>query len=892
MRGFIQKIREKIYDESIEFRDRLTRMSLIMVLLMIGIFSIVSIFTGQNIWIILVNGLVAVCIFIALLISYKQRRSYIATIILFVSVFVISLPVMYFAGGGIKSAAPQWYLLALVMTFILLELKHTIPVFVLGSASFITCIVTSYYHPEWVIEFSTDEEMITDIAVSTGFVILCIGVVISMHTNQYRIQQKKTEEQAKLVELASRSRDSFFANLSHEIRTPINTIIGLNEVIIREKASAETVENALNIQNASLSLLNLINDILDMSQIETGQMKIVDSRYSVDAMVTEIVEKCWPKTQEKQLLFKVDVAEDTPSALLGDAVRNRQIIENLIFHAINSTQEGEIVLTIRFEKTADNLGNLRVSIRDTGDGLKKDEIDNLVQMLSGKELEGKIIEGYGTGLSISSNLIKLMKGRINVDSIYTKGTTFTISIPQTILDWAPIGKQSYAVSSKTNTAKEYHQSFEAPRAKVLIVDDNLMNLAVATKLLADTKVIIDKAMSGEEALALTETTHYDVILMDHLMPGMDGIETLQNIRRQIGGQSINTPVIALTANLGDNAEEVYKSYGFQGFLAKPISVNLLEKTVFNFLPPELIEYSVSMDRGSDEQFDEMRAKIENEKLPFIISADCTSDIPEEYIQECGIRMMHYNVYIDDKKFRDGIEITSDNTSQLLAQGKEIISLPADVEEYEAFFGQLLTEAEQVIHFTIGKNTGVAYSVASDAARCFGNVHVVDSGTLTGGMGLIAMAAAEELKKGSSVDYILGYIETAKRKTSTSFLIQDVRNMYQTRKIGAFTYGLCKSFFAKPIIVMRESAINVGGIRFGGFNKSAKSYIKKVFRKRDDINTKVLVINYVGLPVKDREMIKKEVSKYIHFETIIEEPASATIALYCGMNVFSFSYFKK
>lgn len=893
MRRIYNYIYEKLHDESESLRVRLTRMALLIVAFIIVVMTIMSITTGQSLVIVAVNIIVEICIFVALYLSVQKRNTRVATIILFLSVDLLSLPVIFFTGGGVKSAAPEWYLLVLVMSYILLEARDALKLFIVGSISFIACVVVSYYNPQLVDEFSTTEEMIIDIVFSCGMIAACLGGTISILVNEFRKEQGKIEEKNKLIEQAVKSKDVFFANMSHEIRTPINTIIGLNEMILREKSSKETFENALSIQNASRTLLSLVNDVLDLSKLEAGSMDIIPNKYEVGAMISSLVNSNWINAQNKGLGLKVDIAKDVPSVLMGDETRIKQVISNLISNSIKYTQEGEIVLSARSEKVDDDHINLRLSVSDTGIGIKKDALDVLFDSLTHVDEENNGIEGYGLGLSICKKIVDLMGGKISVDSIYTKGSTFTVSIPQQVISDRPIGDREFTIKKVPDEYSEYRQSFEASSARVLIVDDNEMNLAVAAKLLSSTKVITDKAHSGEEALTFTETYHYDVILMDHLMPDMDGVETLNAIRKQIGGQCMDTPVIALTANVGDNANEIYKSYGFQGYLAKPISADLLEEMVYKFIPNELIEYTVSMDAdNSDELLDEVRSSIGAKKKGLIISADCTSDIPSEYMDMCGIRRMYYNVFIGEKKFKDTLEITSSNLNELMDKGIEAISLPADVEEYEEFFGRLLTEADQVIHFTIGKRAGIAYSVASDAAKCFGNVHVVDSGTLTGGMGLLAMQVSEEYKAGKDVNYILEHFEDYRHKLSTTFMLQTTDNMFKTRKINLATYAVCKALHIKPILSMKASAISVNGFCIGSKERSVKSYIRRTFKKADGINTRVLVINYVGLSVKERELIKKEVARYVHFENVIEEPASTSIALYCGKDVFSFSFFTK
>ena len=333
--------------------------------------------------------------------------------------------------------------------------------------------------------------------------------------------------------------------MSHEIRTPINTIIGLNEMIMREKVSDEVAEDAANIRAASNMLLHIINDILDMSKISSGQMKLTPVSYHPGNMLSDIVGMLWMRAKEKGLEFHVEISPDIPAELFGDEVRIKQILINLLNNAIKYTKKGSVTLSIQNNGITDGVADIMYSVTDTGMGIRKESIPYLFTAFKRvDEEQNRYIEGTGLGLSIVKELTELMGGVVTVNSVYTQGSTFVVEIPQKVTDFATIGKIDLEKKQLTNTSGEYRSSFEAPEAKVLVVDDNESNLLVVTKLLRETLVNVDTAQSGAAALELTQEKEYDVILMDHLMPEMDGIECFIRSRNRSEG-SARSPRLSL-----------------------------------------------------------------------------------------------------------------------------------------------------------------------------------------------------------------------------------------------------------------------------------------------------------------------------------------------------------
>ena len=389
-----------------------------------------------------------------------------------------------------------------------------------------------------------------------GFV---ASILILFLNKLYEDENKLSIRQKKEIEELNRAENHFFSSMSHEIRTPINTIIGLNEIILRGDIPEDVAENARNIQGASKMLLTLINDILDLSKIKSGKMEIVNVSYETGAVFSEIVNMIWIKAKEKGLEFKLHVDPSIPSMLCGDEVRIKQVLINLLNNAVKYTKEGSVTLSVRCERLTLNRVRVWYTVEDTGQGVKKENIPYIFNAFKRVDEEkNRHIEGTGLGLSIVQQLVELMGGEISVNSVYTKGSKFIVMLEQDIIDDSELGTFTLSSRTRVHNGEQYKQSFEAPDSHILVVDDNEMNLMVVCKLLSETKMQIDTALSGAECLQLTQNQHYDCILMDHLMPEMDGIQCFHKLRSQPGGLCQGVPVIALTANAGSDNQQLYQ----------------------------------------------------------------------------------------------------------------------------------------------------------------------------------------------------------------------------------------------------------------------------------------------------------------------------------------------
>ncbi|MBR5116357.1 MAG: EAL domain-containing protein, partial [Lachnospiraceae bacterium] len=387
----------------------------------------------------------------------------------------------------------------------------------------------------------------------------------------------------------SEAKSSFLANMSHEIRTPINAILGMNEMILRESDDESIITYARDIERAGNSLLSLINDILDFSKIEAGSMEIVLVEYGLSSVINDVVNLMQGKIAQKSLEFKLDVDETLPETLYGDEMRIRQIMVNLLNNAVKYTQEGSVTLSVHGDVLDEDSLMLRVDIIDTGIGIKEEDIGKLFGTFQRVDMnKNRTIEGTGLGLAITQSLLKLMSGKVEVHSVYGEGSTFSVQIPQMVLDSKPIGDLQERYRAHAASRSTYRQAFTAPDAKILVVDDTPMNLAVVKGLLKQTQIQIDTATSGKECLSMIEKTPYDSIFLDYRMPEMDGLATLQRMKEMKGHPNTTTPVIVLTANALTGAREKFLSEGFDDYLSKPIESRKLEETLIHYLPEDKV----------------------------------------------------------------------------------------------------------------------------------------------------------------------------------------------------------------------------------------------------------------------------------------------------------------
>ncbi len=379
---------------------------------------------------------------------------------------------------------------------------------------------------------------------------------------------------------ANKAKSAFLAQMSHEIRTPLNTVLGMNEMISRETESDQVAKYSSYIKSAGETLLGIINDILDLSKLEAGKTNIIMEDYNLKFVVNDIINLISLKIKEKGLRFKLNMSKDMPMFLHGDALRIKQVIINIMNNAVKYTQKGSITLGVEWEKIDKENIQLIFSIRDTGSGIKKEDIDRIFSPFErAEEQKNYLIEGNGLGLSITKKLVSLMNGKVSVNSVFGEGSVFEVQIPQKIVH-DKNGDDTVSLNVREK-AKECH--IKAPEAHILVVDDVETNRIVVKELLRITNINVELADSGKKCLELMRKKRYDIVFLDHMMPEMDGIETLRQIRAMKDSPNGDTPVIVMTANAVTGAKRAYLSEGFDDYISKPIGYIELENVIKKYI---------------------------------------------------------------------------------------------------------------------------------------------------------------------------------------------------------------------------------------------------------------------------------------------------------------------
>lgn len=397
----------------------------------------------------------------------------------------------------------------------------------------------------------------------------------------------KLENARKEADAANRSKSLFLAKMSHEIRTPINAIIGMNEMILREEDRPDIIDYGMDVKRSAYSLLSTINDILDLSKIESGKMELVCAEYDVCTLLYDIVNMISMKAKDKGLEIKLSLDEQLPSKLYGDDVRLRQILINLLNNAVKYTETGSVTLSVSGE-IQDSKVNLYFEVKDTGIGIKEEDLSKLfADFVRIEEKRNRNIEGTGLGISITKQLLTMMDSQLKVDSVYGEGSKFYFHLLQDIVDKEPIGDIEERIHAQV-VEYSYEVSFVAPEAKILVVDDNQVNRKVFLNLLKELQMEIHEAAGGFACLDMITKQQYDLIFLDHMMPDLDGVETIKRMPALDNNLCKETPVIALTANALSGAKEMYLSIGFSDYLSKPFRPEKLEEMLLEYLPKEKV----------------------------------------------------------------------------------------------------------------------------------------------------------------------------------------------------------------------------------------------------------------------------------------------------------------
>ena len=803
-------------------------------------------------------------------------------------IFLI-LPGIFFFGGGIEGGGVLWIIFAFVYIGLVLAGRWRKVMLVLILLLTGGCYLIEYLHPEYVVAHSRGMFFIDSFVsiVLVGFV--CFGMTW-FQTKMLTDEAERARKEAERTEELTRSQNRFFSSMSHEIRTPINSILGLNELILRDtEASDEVIKDATGIQGAGKMLLALINDILDFSKIEAGSMDIVPVDYRVGDLLSDIVNMIWLRARDKGLEFNVNVDPMVPSVLYGDEVRVKQVIVNLLNNAVKYTAEGSVELHVESSDIAEDSVELSISVIDTGMGIKKEAIPYLFDAFKRvDEKKNRHIEGTGLGLSIVKQIVELMGGTVSVNSVYGEGSTFTAVIRQNISDKTAIGELNIH-SEQTVKRSAYEAGFTAPEAKILIVDDNEMNIEVESKLLSATGMAIDKALSGQEALGLTLKKRYDTILMDHLMPEMDGVECLKRIRGQAGGLNKTTPVIVLTANAGSDNRDLYNRAGFDGYLVKPVSGESLENTLIKHIASDKLTVNTTTMKLRE---DINAAAGYSSKIPLIITAGSVCDLPKSIIQKLNIPIIPALIRTDEGVFKDGVQMNADELIRYMESGKNAVSSSMTEADYTEFFADALKRAHNLIHISIISSVSSDYKMASEAAKSFDNVTVINSGCLSSATGLLVLIAQKLAGQNLPVADIVTELEGIRQRLHCGFVVETTDYMVKRGIVSPLIHKLAKGFNLHPALNFKDDKLAVEGLWMGNTKRAYKKYIHKAFPVDIIPDPDILFITYVDVPMETLLWIKEEIGRIAYFENVVFEQASAAISSTCGPGTFGILYFAR
>ncbi len=891
LRRLNERVSSYLFDSSIYIKDRTFVLFTSLELMALLLNAVAAVILGDPLTSALASLMGVAVGVVILTILVRMDKIKVAKIAIALVLVLILRPAAFFTKGGVDNGTMVMMLLGSYYLIMVLDGVFRIVICLIDTSLLVTCGVIAYHHPEYLTAYYRKSNY------TNSFVQYIIGLVVLTILISFwtRILQKETrlaEEKTKELEELNRSQNRFFSSMSHEIRTPINTVLGLNEIILRqEDASEEIKKDARNIQGAGRLLLALINDILDVSKIEAGKMDIVPVDYNVSSLLSEIVNMIWLKAEEKGLKFEVDIDPGVPEVLFGDEVRIKQILINLLNNAVKYTKEGSVSLHMECETGDGRDALLKINVSDTGMGIKPDALPHLFDTFQRVDEEkNRYIEGTGLGLSIVKQLVELMEGEITVNSVYGQGSIFSVTLKQGISSDNRIGDISISGIGSMSGQEKFQHSFHAPDARILIVDDNEMNLQVEEKLLDGTEMVVDLAMSGAEALKKTLQFRYDVIFMDHLMPEMDGIDCFENIRSQKGGLNQNTPVVVLTANAGGENIELYNNTGFDGYLVKPVSGRQLEDMLMVHLPAEKV-ISIAGSEMTGSRLN--TASGYTKKKPVIIATSTMSDLPQNIVKELQISIIPYTVITNEGVFYDNIDIDSEELVRYMADKTKMAdSEPPTEEALTAFFAGELMKAHHLIYITLTTGSSREYGRAVRAAESFENVTIVNSEMLSSATGILVMIAARLAQQGLPVEKIVSELEEAKQYIRCSFVIKSTDIMARRDRISPMMNSLLNALWLRPFLRMKKDKLGVGGLLFGSDRNCYGKYMDHALPATVFPDTSFIFITYAGMSEEELMWVEKKVRERVDFDNIIFQKASAGISSNCGEGTFGLLYLVK
>ena len=550
---------------------------------------------------------IAVLSFVLLFYAYKSGRYQFCYVVTTIMIFLMMFPYLFFKSGGYKGGMVSFYIFGILFTVFMLEGKAMFFTAFTEMVVYIATIMNAYQNPQMVVWFSSEKEVVMDLLIGFCASSISVAAVMYLHFRMYNKQQEILEEARIEAQSANKAKSAFLANMSHEIRTPINVMLGMNEMILRESESEEIRQYAKSIERSGGYLISLINNILDISRIESGKMEIEEGKYELRQLLDEVMLIAEKQAEQKSLKMNLIFDKTLPAYLIGDVIHIKQILLNLINNAVKYTKEGQI--DIKVSKNEEET-KLIFEVKDTGIGIKEENLPVLFDaFMRVDSKKNKKIKGTGLGLAIAKQLVEQMGGMIWVESVYGKGSSFFVQLP---MKKVSDGKISNVEWKETDERKR--RSFVAPQAKILIVDDNPENLMVTRSLLKRTAVFVDTAASGEECVHKVRQNVYDLILLDYMMPQMDGIDTIRELKKDV---QFHIPVIALTADVTKGIEQTFLREGFCAYLSKPVMWSKLEDLLMKYLRDDLVfirEDLKEEQKIKDEEFKQLKGQLKENDI--------------------------------------------------------------------------------------------------------------------------------------------------------------------------------------------------------------------------------------------------------------------------------------
>lgn len=603
-----------------------------------------------------------------------------ASNVMVVAVCFILFPAVFFVRGGIESGMSSWFALGILFIFLLLDGVNFVLMLSLDAIVVAGCYWISYRFPQLVQGHMLRSSFFLDVVQGIFTTTLAVGMIVKVQAWIQKQQGNVLEEKNKQLlemtqkakraqrdaEVANHSKSNFLANMSHEIRTPINTVLGMNEMILRQTTEENTRSLAQDIRTSTESLLEIVNEILDFSRIESGKMQLMEDDYELRDVLHDTATAFDLRAKEKGLYLHLDIDEQLPSMYRGDSLRLRQIINNIMSNAIKYTREGGIRFSVSGYQEEDS-EILHFEIEDTGAGIREEDMQRLFEAFERiDEKSNRNIEGTGLGMAITANLLDMMGTTLQVKSTFGEGTMFCFDLKQRVKDWTPMGIFE-AQERKDDSNQKQEFTFIAPDISILLVDDNAMNRKVFCKLLKHTQMQIDEADNGFTCLEMVKKKHYDLIFLDHMMPELDGVETFSYMQSMQENLCQDTPVIVLTANAIIGAKEQYLKIGFRDYLSKPIDPRLLENLIVEQLLLQNINVeTVPIQKNHMELYEDKKPE-EKQELPQIEGFDWAYGLlhfpnaqmlwesVEDFYKECESAMQEMNLLYEDIDTVQGLD---------------------------------------------------------------------------------------------------------------------------------------------------------------------------------------------------------------------------------------------